>query len=635
MPVLHFTIRHSKGQIGSVRQLGNEGRDVRTTMTNLESFLATVPIFRELSPDQLRVIAPLFLEESFPAGTVIIYQGKHSNGIYFLRSGRLAVRVQRPEGRETVAYLQPGAVFGELSFITGRTCSADVEVVVDAEVAWLPKEAVAKLPQQREAILRGMMTVLAERLHDTTTRGTRAAESPVVLLSNGKGWEAPYSFAAELGNSLARQTRRETLVVNIGAGAPAPQLRPLSPKAFQCDFAAARAPETTRTELAAKLSDWKQRFTNVILNPVGEEMSGIHEHIGPFADYRGDLLGAGETAPGELGHKRFVVASAAGGSLPILSGNSQMIWDAAESEKAYRSQKPVGARFLRTIDSIARFIADLQVGIALGGGAAWGWAHIGVLSVIEQAGLPVDVVAGCSMGTVIGTLRCSGRSLDELREIAHFWRNRTRRFIEWRVWRMQLLQEKMVRKIFTQYFGDRAVNQLEIPFWANAVDICNGKEHTIQSGSVVDSVRASIALPGLLPPFETEGHMLVDAGIMDPVPVGLVRRMGARYALAVNAMAPLEAQPVNRRYPFNMFDVMFRCTRIMGHEIGQARAEASANVLMIPPVRNISMLQFERSQEIIDCGRKVAEENLPGIMAGYERLKSFDQKPSTNEESKL
>jgi NTE family protein len=604
-------------------------------MTSLESFLATVPIFRDLPADQLHEIAPLFREERFAAGTVILYQGKHSDGVYFLRSGQLAVRVLRPEGRETVAYLQPGAVFGELSFITGRTCSADVEVVVDAEVSWLPKEAVSKLPKQREAILRGMMTVLAERLHDTTTRGTRAAESPVVLLSNGKGWEAPQSFAAELGCSLSRQTGRETLVVAIGAKASSSEPSPLRDKAFQCNLAAAGSPDGFRTELAAKLTGWKQRFTNVVLNLVGPDLAGIHEHIEAFADYRGDLIGPGDPVPAEPGPKRFTVASAAGAGLPVLAGNSQLIWEARESESAYRAQQPVSARFLRTVDSIARFIADLQVGIALGGGAAWGWAHIGVLSVLEQAGLPIDVVAGCSMGTVIGALRCSGRSLDELREIATYWNNRTRRFIEWRVWRMHLLQEKMVRKIFAGYFGDRTVNQMETPFWANAVDIGNGTEFTIKSGSIVDSVRASIALPGLLPPFETGSHLLVDAGIMDPVPVGLVRRMGARYALAVNAMAPLEAHPVNRRYPFNMFDVMFRCTRIMGHEIGQARAESAANLLMIPPVRDISMLQFHRSQEIIDCGRKIAEEHLPAIMAAYNRLRSFDQKSSTTEQSKL
>jgi NTE family protein len=274
----------------------------------------------------------------------------------------------------------------------------------------------------------------------------------------------------------------------------------------------------------------------------------------------------------------------------------------------------------------------MQVGIALGGGAAWGWAHIGVLSVLEKAALPVDVVAGCSMGTVIGTLRCTGRSLEELREIANYWRNRTKRFIEYRVWRMHLLNEKAVRRAFARYFGDRQVNQMEIPFWANAVDIGTGREFTIKSGPIVDAVRASISLPGLLPPFDSNGRMLVDAGIMDPVPVNLIRRMGCRYAIAVNAMAPLEGEPLSKRYPINIFDVMFRCTRIMGHEIGQARAEAAANVMMTPPVRNISMLQFDRSEEIIDCGRRVAEENLPAILAGYERLKMSEPMPSQREE---
>jgi NTE family protein len=171
-----------------------------------------------------------------------------------------------------------------------------------------------------------------------------------------------------------------------------------------------------------------------------------------------------------------------------------------------------------------------------------------------------------------------------------------------------------------------------MPFWANAVDIGTGQEYTIQSDSIVDAVRASIALPGLLPPFATKGHLLVDAGIMDPVPVNLIRRMGCRYAIAVNAMAPLEATPVSKRYPFNMFDVMFRCTRIMGHEIGQARAEAAANIMMTPPMGDITMLQFDRSEEIIACGRRIAEENLPTITAGYERLRAFEPAPTINEE---
>jgi NTE family protein len=486
----------------------------------------------------------------------------------------------------------------------------------------MSKESVQKLPKHRETILRGMMTVVAERLHDTVTRGTRTTEFPVILLESGAAWPAPYSFAVELARSLARQTSRETLVANLGCDAPESSLRQLDPLTCATDLAVPAAPEMIRADLAAKLTRWKQRFANIVLNPVGATGRAVVEHAHPFADHHGYLLGPGERIE-SLEGKHFAVQCMENPCLPALSGKAQLISDCAEAEKRFQSGQPATPRFLRTVDSIARCVADLQVGIALGGGAAWGWAHIGVLSVLEKAEMPLDVVAGCSMGTVIGSLRCAGLTLENIREIANYWRTRTRRFVEYRFWRMHLIREKTLRKVFGQYFGNRTVNQTDVPFWANAVDIQTGREFTIQDGPLVDAVRGSIALPGLLPPLARNGHLLVDAGILDPVPVRLARRMGCRFAIGVNAMAPLEAQPVNRHYPRNLVDIMFRCTRIMGHEIGQARAEAAADVMLIPPVREISMLEFDRSEQIIDCGRRVAEENLPQILAGYERLKAY------------
>jgi NTE family protein len=251
-----------------------------------------------------------------------------------------------------------------------------------------------------------------------------------------------------------------------------------------------------------------------------------------------------------------------------------------------------------------------------------------MLEKLESAGLPIDVVSGCSMGSVVGALRCSGVPVAELLEIADYWRTRTRRFIEWRFWKMSLISEKVATKVFGTYFADRAVNHMEIPYWANAVDIKTGHEYTIQDGSIVDCIRASIALPGLLPAFARNNHLLVDAGIMDPVPVNLVRRMGARYVVAVNAMAALEDQKLSTRFP--MVDIMMRCTRIMGHEIGQARAEESANVVVTPTLGDITMLDFRKSPEIIECGRRAADANLPAIMTGYERIKTRQVAQQTN-----
>jgi NTE family protein len=591
-------------------------------MNEMESFLATVPIFRELTPEQLREVAALCRQERYPAGTMVLAQGAYSQALYFLRSGRLAVRVRKSEHKETVAHLQPPAVFGELSFITGRTCSADVVVVVDAEIVQLPKDAMARLEGHRDKIVHGLMNVLAERLHDTVTQGAKAPESPVVVLKNQPHWEAPLSFAAELGRSLARQSGAETLVVNLSE-APASEIRPLSGQAFTCSVVVNAVDESLRADTAQRLTEWRKRFTNVVLNPMGPRSTVIAERIDAFADSIGTLAGPGDNpgveATAVLGPGKFVLQSQAEPRTMTLSGNQQLIWEAAESEEAYRSGKPATAQFVRTVDSIARSILNLQVGLALGGGAAWGWAHIGMLEQLEKAGLPIDVVSGCSMGSVVGALFCSGLLVPELLEVADYWRTRTRRFVEWRLWRMCLISENVARKVFATYFSERCLHHMKIPYWANAVDIKTGHEFTISDGSIVDCIRASIALPGLLPPFKRGNHLLVDAGIMDPVPVSLVRKMGARYVVAVNAMAALEDQKLSTRFP--TLDVMLRCTRIMGHEIGQARAEESANVVVTPTLGSITMLDFGKSSEIIECGRRAAVANMPAIMAGYERLK--------------
>ena len=115
----------------------------------------------------------------------------------------------------------------------------------------------------------------------------------------------------------------------------------------------------------------------------------------------------------------------------------------------------------------------------------------------------MDVISGSSMGSVIGALRASGRSIQDLRDIADYWRTRTIRFVEWRFWRMCLLNERFVFAVFRRYFGDRAVNRTEMPFWANAVNINTGKECWIRPAR--SSTAYVVRLRSRAPPsFETD-----------------------------------------------------------------------------------------------------------------------------------
>src|SRR5262249_22348144 len=160
----------------------------------------------------------------------------------------------------------------------------------------------------------GLMNVLAERLHDTVSQGAKAPESPVVVLKNQPRWEAPLSFAAELARSLARLSGVETLVVNLSE-APATEIRPLSDRASTCSVMLNAVDESLRADMARRLTEWRKRFTNVVLNPMGPRATVIAERIDAFADFIGTLAGPGDNVgvePGEVvGRGKFIVQSAA------------------------------------------------------------------------------------------------------------------------------------------------------------------------------------------------------------------------------------------------------------------------------------------------------------------------------------
>ena len=589
-------------------------------MTELASFLATSPIFAALSPEDLENIAPLLTRTTYPAGSLILQQGGYSDAVYFLRTGRLAIRIQRGTHRDTIAMLQPPDAFGELSFITGRPCVADIEVVVDSEIVFLHRDALPAAGPQRDAMLRGLLGALATRLQVTLQRVPVVVELPVVLVRNHPNWNAPEAFAGELATSLSRQTGTKTLLVNVGEPQPV-ALRDIDPLTGFSAFPYNPQLPSIRHTVARLLSEHRE-FSNVILNVVGPHGDQIARQLHELSNFHGHLLGPGDPIP-ETNPliQHFLVQSADRPTLPILSCSRQLIREESESEAAVLDGRPPTKRFLQTVDSIARRIAGTQVGLALGGGAAWGWTHIGVLAALREAGFPIDVIAGCSMGGVIGSLYCAGHDIQELHVIADFWRTRTKRLFEWRFWRMCLVNERAVKKVFANYFGDLQVNQTDIPFWANAVDIAQGREHTIRDGSIVDCLRASIALPGLLPPYSIPPLLLVDAGIMDPVPAMQLREMGCNYAIGVNAMAAPGSTSITARYPFNAFDVMMKCMFTMGHEIGN-RAEKAADLVFTPDLSGITLLQFHRSAEIIARGKNSTLERIPEILAGYQRLKN-------------
>jgi NTE family protein len=190
------------------------------------------------------------------------------------------------------------------------------------------------------------------------------------------------------------------------------------------------------------------------------------------------------------------------------------------------------------------------IGLALGSGSARGWAHFGVLRALQEAGIRPDIVCGSSIGALVGASYAAGE-MERFEEwVLSLGVRKVFGFMDFNITGGMLKGEKLI-EFWRSHFVDSALEDLSIPFAAVATDLHSGAEVWLRKGSIAEAVRASIALPGLFTPVQREGRLLVDGGIVNPVPASLARAMGADIVIAVDLnadimrrhMLPLDAPP--------------------------------------------------------------------------------------------
>jgi len=176
----------------------------------------------------------------------------------------------------------------------------------------------------------------------------------------------------------------------------------------------------------------------------------------------------------------------------------------------------------------------LKIGLALGGGAARGWAHIGVLRALNEAGIKPDIIAGTSIGAVVGACDATGH-LDELEAFAReLTRRRVLGYLDINLSGTGLITGHRLGERLHKHLGDTRIEDLSRRFTAVATELGTGHEVWLSRGSLVDAVRASYALPGIFRPVKVDGRWLFDGALVNPIPISVCRALGARYVIAVN-----------------------------------------------------------------------------------------------------
>ncbi len=245
-----------------------------------------------------------------------------------------------------------------------------------------------------------------------------------------------------------------------------------------------------------------------------------------------------------------------------------------------------------------------KVGLALSGGAARGLAHVGVLQVLESEGVPIDCIAGTSAGSIAGAAYAAGLRGERLLEIALSvrWRDFGRP-----VWpRRGLISFARLESFLIKTVGDLTFDDLQIPYAAVAADLETCELAVIREGRVAPAVRASCSVPGVVTPVELAGRMLTDGGIVNNLPISVVRDMGADVVVAVNLVVPLG------RCPQGLAE-----TTAVALETLIARASddpATADVHIPVPLHGLgTLLRISGGERIVEVGRQAARRALPAI----------------------
>ncbi|MFA6316203.1 MAG: patatin-like phospholipase family protein [Elusimicrobiota bacterium] len=661
-----------------------------------EPFLKRVPLFSGFSSSEVRRVAGRMQLLSLPKGATLYRQGDEGDALYLVASG--SVRIVNPQAGEdaVVAFMGRGDVLGEAGLLTGERRSVTVRLDTSCEFLKLGRADFEALARENPAFLTHLTRLLSARLTASGSGVLRQAPGApgIVTLNVAASLDDRLVLSLGLARALLEQTKRRTLLLDLGpdAGRAARALG-LEPRV--ADEAAIRALDRNAassiqsivqshpsgldvlslpaTALGGRIYSGIYLFLNhlresydVVLASLGNDLGDVERSVLAEAD-QAVLAGVEESRPlyrhlaaelaAALPDRERLVSAWLGGRDPeveVFAAGSRRLripWGGAVGDRL-RATGSVHRAFeaqpkaLRAVERLARVISGLQVGLALGSGAALGHSLIGIMKVFQREGVPVDIVTGTSMGSLMGGFLALGLDPGEIEDIAvridKGW------IYENFLWdltvpRSGLFAGEAMLRFFRSWFGERLFHDLELPFACVATDIETGEEVVLRSGRVAEAIRASCGLPLLFAPMRLNGRHLVDGGLVSPVPIRAASLLGADILLAVNLTLPAGARragdmarrrrkrggllsmpvdlatigelalPASLRAP-GVVDVFFQMIYTMEYQIARARMDP-AHLVIEPDLKGFHWTELHRARELIELGERVAEEYMPRVKA--------------------
>jgi NTE family protein len=539
-----------------------------------------------------------------PGGAVLDRAGENDQALFLVVAGCLGVFVDDEQGgRRLVAHVPAGETVGEMSLISGDPHSAQLIALRDTELLRVGADAFDTLIARHPRIMLNLMRVLVRRLHDTTRASSDRAR--------------PKSFA----------------VVPLQEGVAEPIARRLAAALVEMGSKAA----VLDSEYADKSAEWFNSFEaghDVVFYRGDAPDSPWTHHCLRQADRVFLMARADQPLP--LRPLDLPAVKTRVGGLPELlllqpAGRSSGLPEHfALKSKLFESHHHLRAGSQGDIRRLARFIAGRAVGLVLAGGGARGFAHIGVLKALSEQHVPFDHLGGTSMGAIIAAGVALEWGIEELTARMREAFVDSNPLSDYTLPLIALVRGKKVSKLLQDHFGDIRIEQLPKPFFCVSSDLTTGRIHVHRSGLLWRALRASVALPGILPPVSHHGHLLVDGGVMNNLPVDVMAEYAHGPIIASDVTGELDLHVSDERYgerPWwwllsqrmhgtpSLISILMRSGTV-GSEAQRRVVREQADYLFEPPLADIGLRDWKAFDRAIAEGYahatvKIEQQGVP------------------------
>lgn len=657
--------------------------------------VSKIPLFSTLGPQELALVEDKIRLVEYKKGDIVFRIGEEPEAFYIILSGRF--RVIGPKGN-TLITLSQGDYFGESSILVGRTHSATIEAKNDGLALRIAKNDFLTLLNEIPSLSLHLGRTLGHRLA-LGPKGREVAETKIISVCSLNAESEKNSFLINLAAMLVLEGKKQVVAVLMEHADQAAEPRKVKAfvlqEAASGDFDAVRkaieefkggfhflnlraGPAGTDNEkqVALLLTSLAEHYDFVLLN-----LPAVFGEVGVKAIQQSDLIYflTGEkdrdSSEAERSLEEFktsfgftpdkirwilceqkdhlpdptlaqksgsLAASEIFFTLPLEDG----LLTPSHEEIPFVLSHPESG-YSKSVRFLARGLTGSLVGLALGSGAAFGFAHIGVIRVLEREHIPVDIVAGSSIGALIAAFWASGLNADAMEEIASGLTEQSVFFklIGFRDFSLPhhgFFKGNQIGQFLKSYLGAKTFRDLHMPLKVVTANLFTGEEVIIDEGNVADAVRASISIPGIFRPTSYNGQYLIDGGVVDPLPIKVLNRYGVKKIIAVNVLSAPEEHlqrkgyyeakraatdalaakknplirlwvalrgRVIRRYRPNIFNVLMNTIQFLEYGIADS-ASSEADIVIRPVLTDAHWAEFYSAVKFIRIGEEKAKEQL-------------------------